>query len=206
MQLVGICGEIGSGKSLVSDYLVNKLQYDEYAFAKPVKDVATAMGFTHNEVWGTQDQKLSKNKYWGISAREFLQKFGTEIGREILPSIIPNMDMGTSGSPWIKLFEIYWKSLIERKGDSATLVVSDVRFVDEANAVKQNSGILIRLVRKRKNISGAEHKHASETSMKDIKVDYVVYNNGTKKELYEKIFNIMKHTQIINKPEKILQN
>jgi dephospho-CoA kinase len=187
MQLVGICGEIGSGKTLVSDYLVNNLHYDEYAFAKPLKDIAITMGFTHTEVYGTQAQKLSKNKYWGISAREFLQKFGTEIGREMMPSVIPNMNMGESGSPWIKLFEIYWKSLIERKGVSATLVVSDVRFVDEAKAVKQNSGVVIRLVRKRKDTSGFEHKHTSETSMNGIEPDYIVTNDGTKDELYKKI-------------------
>jgi dephospho-CoA kinase len=191
MQLVGICGEIGSGKTLVSDYLVNELKYDEYAFAKPLKDIAMAMGFTHTEVWGTQAQKLSKNKYWGISAREFLQKFGTEIGRELMPGIIPNMDMGESGSPWIKLFEIYWKSLIERKGTSATLVVSDVRFVDEAKIVKQNSGVVIRLVRQKKDSSGAEHKHTSETNMNGIKPDYSVTNDGTKDELYKKIIEIL---------------
>jgi hypothetical protein len=187
MQLVGICGEIGSGKTLVSDYLVNNLHYNEYAFAKPLKDIAITMGFTHTEVYGTQAQKLSKNKYWGIAAREFLQKFGTEIGREMMPSVIPNMDMGESGSPWVKLFEIYWKSLIERKGVSAKLVVSDVRFVDEAKSVKQNSGVVIRLVRRGKDTSGFEHKHSSETSMNGIEPDYIVTNDGTKDELYKKI-------------------
>ena len=191
MRLIGICGEIGSGKTLVSDYLVKNHHYDDYAFAKPLKDIAMAMGFTNTEVYGTQSQKLSKNKYWGISAREFLQKFGTEIGRDLLPSIIPNMDMGESGSPWIKLFEIYWKSLIEKKGVSASLIVSDVRFVDEAKAIKQNSGIIIRLVRQRKDTTGFEHKHSSETSMNGIEPDYIVTNDGTKDELYKKIIEIL---------------
>ena len=47
MMLVGICGEIGSGKSLIADYLTHTLGFDEYAFAKPLKDIAIAMGFEH---------------------------------------------------------------------------------------------------------------------------------------------------------------
>lgn len=190
MKLIGICGEIGSGKSLIATYLKDALEFNEYAFANPLKDIAIAMGFEKKEVWGTQEQKMAINKYWGISAREFLQKFGTEIGRNLLPKIIPDMYMGNSGSPWIRLFEIHWKSLIEYKGENAKLVVSDVRFEDEAKTIKQNGGIIIRLIRQNKK-SGGVHNHSSETSMKTINADYIIYNNGTKKELFEKIYNII---------------
>jgi hypothetical protein len=128
--LVGIIGEIGVGKSLVASYLINKFNFHEYYFSKPIKDIAINMGFTHNQVYGTQENKLEINKYWGVSGREFLQKFGTDIGRNMLPSALPSMNMGSSGSPWIRLFEIYWEKMIEAD-DVRALVVSDCRYPDE---------------------------------------------------------------------------
>ena len=47
------------------------------------------------------------NEHWGISARHFLQKFGTDICRDAMSEIIPDMNFGESGMPWIRLFEIY---------------------------------------------------------------------------------------------------
>ena len=182
--LIGICGEIGSGKSTIADYL-KSCGFDEYSFAKPVKDLAMAMGFTYKEVWGTQKEKITKNKYWGISGREFLQKFATQIGRELMPKIIPNMDMGKSNSPWIRLFEIYWNELLNNNGlHHSNLVVSDVRFPDEAKSIQEQGGYIIRIIRPGLIKNGVEHTHKSETNIDKIDVDAVIINDKSKEELF----------------------
>lgn len=190
--LIGICGEIGSGKTLVTDYLVKRHSFNEYAFAKPLKDIALAMGFNKSEVYGNQKQKMAKNKHLDISARVFLQKFGTEIGRDLIPTILPDMNLGNSGSLWVRLFEIYFDKLIENsKSNTTNLIISDVRFANEAESIKEKGGYIIRLIRPNLDISGDEHKHISELGVKDIKPNVIIINKGTKEELYKSIDNMV---------------
>ena len=101
MILIGIVGNIGVGKSTAKKYL-SSLGFESYAFAQPIKEIARIFGFKECEINGTQKEKMQKNEYWGISGRGFMQKFGTDIGRDILPSKIPNMD-----KIWIQLFNIH---------------------------------------------------------------------------------------------------
>jgi hypothetical protein len=144
------------------------------------------------QLYGSQEEKLKVNEHLGISAREFLQKFGTEICREILPKTIPNMDLGESCNIWIKLFELFLTNLRTAniiKKCNTLLVISDVRFPDEVKSIKNQGGILIRLTRNMYK-TGYEHKHTSETSMNDIKYDLCINNNGNKDILYKTLIDI----------------
>ena len=87
-MIYGIIGKIGSGKTTISEYLKLK-GFLEYSFATPLKKVAIALGFSDSEIHGTQEEKLNVNKTWNISGREFLQKFGTEVCRNMLPDLFP---------------------------------------------------------------------------------------------------------------------
>ena len=61
--LIGVTGEIGHGKSTVCDYISDKFGFRKHAFAHSLKAIAKIFGFTHNEVYGTQEEKLKPNKY-----------------------------------------------------------------------------------------------------------------------------------------------
>lgn len=192
--LIGFVGEIGSGKTTVADYLIGKYKFDEYHFASPLKQIAIAMGFTQTQVYGTQEQKLEKNEHWNISAREFLQKIGTDFGRIILPAMIPNMDMGNSGSPWIHLFEIKWAKLCKEK-EYPVLIVSDCRFPNEVASIKERGGYIIKITRPAEPRKGAEHNHSSETGISSLYHDVLIVNDGTKEKLFECIEDIMLNTE-----------
>ena len=58
-------------------------------------------------------------------------------------------------------------------------VVSDVRFLDEAKAIKELNGIIIRVNRKNdvSSENGTEHKHKSELEMDSIIADYTIDND-----------------------------
>jgi dephospho-CoA kinase len=195
--IIGLVGKIGSGKTTVSNYLESKYQYSEYSFAGPIKLIGSAFGFEDYQLNGTQTQKLEVNKYWGISARHFLQKFGTDICRDILPNVIPDMQLGESGSPWINLFEIHVNKLI-KKNCNVKIIISDVRFADEANAIKKMGGHLIRINMNAKNkIIDNTTTHSSEVDIDNIIVDDDIYNNETLDELYLNVDNIL-NTIIMN--------
>ena len=87
-MIIGISGEIGCGKTTVCKYLKNEHQFIEYNFANPLKQIGTILGFSDKELYGTQQDKLLINPLWGVSGREFMQKFGTEVVRDTLPTIL----------------------------------------------------------------------------------------------------------------------
>lgn len=71
------------------------------------------------------------------------------------------------------------------------MVITDVRFANEAEWVLKNGGILIRIVR-----IGLEcDSHISETKQAEIAVDYEVSNDGSIEELHNKILAIITHAK-----------
>lgn len=174
MKLIGLTGSIGSGKSTVASYLVKK-GYVEETFSSPLKKIAVDFGFEENEVYGTQEDKMRINKTWGVSGREFLQKFGTEVCRNTLPEFIPSME-----DVWIKLMESKIKSKIKNT------VVSDVRFRNEYELIKKHGGVIIHI--SRDACLQSVSSHASEKEV--LPHDYVINNNGTLEELYDAIHQV----------------
>lgn len=139
-----------------------------YSFASSLKEIAHGLfGLTKKQCYGTDLDKNSptwlkwedmpgyKGKKKGrLTAREFLQFFGTDICRKIHPDIWTDRTL---------------KSI--REEDSLMAVISDCRFPNEAEAVRTAGGKIIKLTR---GIDGDEH--SSETSVDDIEYDTIIDN------------------------------
>lgn len=178
-KLIGLVGKIGAGKTTVARRL-NHHGFTEYSFSDPLKQIASIFGFNDNQLYGTQAQKLEVNEEWGISGREFMQKFGTEVCRDLLPKVIPQMD-----KVWIRCFEGFFA---RNDGD---VVVGDVRFVDEADTIRRMGGKIIRIISDGDG-DGIDHSHASETEMDAYKEDFVINNKmGDLYGLYRQITRIV---------------
>lgn len=121
-----------------------------------------------------------------MTPRLLLQLLGTQCGREI---IHPNI--------WINaLFADYNpidnKSLQDPAAENSypNWIITDVRFPNEAKAIKEKGGILIRVNRGYDN--DINKAHTSETALDNYtEFDFVIENNGTIKELIEKIKEII---------------
>jgi len=139
-----------------------------FGFADPLKIISIQLfGLLEEQCYGTNDQKntpinikwedlpVSSDKTGFITAREFLQYFGTEVCRKIKPNI------------WVD-------SCVSRINQSGTdlAIVSDVRFPNEVDAIQKAGGKVIRLTRK-----PYEDIHDSEISLDDYEgFDYVLEN------------------------------
>lgn len=112
----------------------------------------------YNAVYNySQDDKNVFLPFWNKTIGECLQKIGTETFRS-------SFDVDT----WIKaLFDTTGKNCLQ---NGHILIITDVRFPNEADAVLERGGILIRLegdpLGIRKN-SKRDLNHASETSLDD---------------------------------------
>ena len=191
-MLLGLVGPKQSGKSTIAQYLVEKCGYTDYAMAHPIKEIAKVFGFTEAEVNGTDAQKMTPNPQLGICAREFLQKFGTEFGRETLPEMFPRMTLGESQSVWIHLAECFLERQRQRQ-KSCNVVISDIRFPDEAAFVQRRGGLLVYVNRPlRKDAFSA---HASEQLVSTIHRDYTVENDGSLEYLYKQVEAILSAEQ-----------
>lgn len=196
-----LVGKIGSGKTTAANIL-KKYGFKEETFAEPIKQFAKSIGFTHNQIYGNQNQKLEINKFWLISGREFLQQFGTDLCRNNLHEKIPNMDMGNR-TIWVRTMENKIKKY-------PLIVISDGRFFDEAKLVRDYGGIIIKIYRDKyeHKINTLLHSHKSEKSMCLILEDYKINNNGSIDDLEKSLLKILNKEgiklNIINKSQNKL--
>ena len=138
-----------------------------------------------------------------LTPRLILQLLGTECGRNIIhPNIWVNTlfsdyaykaefetDVTSEGNPYIKQIS-----------EKSNWIITDLRFFNELKAIKDKGGITIKVNRTREGFSNQKllsKLHFSETALDNAEFDYVINNNGTIKELEEKIKQILIKENII---------
>ena len=177
-MLVGICGRAGAGKDTVGDYLIQEYGFNKIALADPIKRlVKDVFVLDDHTVYDriAREQPIKNFPSWTV--RKLLQYIGTELFRQ-------NID----DSIWVKSL---WYRI---QNDKRDYVVTDVRFPNELNFFNKNakSGEFISLKIVRDGCNGAVglKGHASEAH--DLKAQYVIKNDDTIEDLYDKVDNIMK--------------
>jgi hypothetical protein len=177
-DIIGIAGEKRHGKDSVADFIPHPKRIVK--FAEPVKEIARwVYGLTEAQVDGNEQDKETVIPEWGVSPRQIMQKIGTEMGREIHPDT------------WIRFLRkriddfLSWIKI--NPGDPPIIfVVSDVRYPNEAEAIRSWGGSIWRVLRPGLPSSGVD-QHPSETSIKTIRPDLTIVNDGTLSQLKEKV-------------------
>jgi len=190
-NIIGLSGPKGSGKSVVADYLI-KNGYIEYAFAEPLKRAIQNIFMLEDEqLWGSK--KELTDEFWGVSPRSLMQTIGTDIFRERLGDLCHGF--GNSENIWVRCFEKWLQKL-----NTNNIVVSDIRFVNEAEKIKELGGKIYYI--SRNNKINDYSLHSSESSMELRLNDYIdckINNNGTIPELYNQFhFAISSIDNILN--------
>lgn len=171
--LIGLTGPMGCGKTTVATHLIREHGFTEYSFASPLKDMLCAMlGITEIRLEELKRSELpilpERNGEPFPSMRRALQTIGTEWGRQQIHSEL-----------WLALAEqriaamSNWLSMDR-------IVISDVRFENEADFIRQKGGIVIHIQPENRT----HHTHASESGVRIEASDYVLANKGTLHELY----------------------
>lgn len=189
MIKLAISGKAGSGKSTLQNMFISNISGEAVtaALADPIKEIIMIM-FPKTKcdiLYGKSENRYAKVPNASlnlepITYRELLQYLGTEVGRNLNPNI------------WIDVLDYKKnKALSENK---AMFIVSDVRFRNEFDHVKQNDYITIRIKR---NIDN-NMDHISESEQDEIldkEFDYVIYNICSKDDLEDQVKSILKEIE-----------
>lgn len=183
--LIGIGGKMHHGKSTVANYMTKKHGFVEYAFASPLKEGCMYIfGFTREQV--TTDLKDEVDPYWKVTPRYVLQQVGTDMFRNRLKDVIPYISI--TETLWIDNF-LRWYEHHKKVQPRRPVVISDVRFPDELEAIAKLGGHLVKVVRPFYSTDGT-NSHASETS--NLQFNYELLNDSTIDVLYEKTDKLLK--------------
>lgn len=143
--------------------------------------------------------------------RELLQKLGTNLLRNQLHE---NVWVNSLFSKYKGVFRGAGMTYNDLTQDFPNWIITDVRFPNEAKAVKDRNGILIRVNRFKEysnelycnggkqspdwnGIEEIESRHPSETALDNYKFDYVIDNNSTIEDLIIKVKEILIKEKII---------
>ena len=174
-MIVGLAGRAGAGKTTAAQHLVQHHHYTRRSFAAPIKTALVALDpvikiETRDEydapMYGYINLASICDGYPGgiedakaiPDVRRLLQRMGTEVGRNLFG-------------------HDFW---IDRAFDGLNkwepTVFDDVRFDNEAQAIRDKGGIVLLVVRSE---TVTDHTHASEAGISGHLIDAQVINNGT---------------------------
>jgi len=175
MRLIGISGKFMSGKDTLAEILSK--QYEKIGkktkilkFADSLKQICSILVGTDLVDQYTQDGKMKMNAANMTNGR-LQQIVGTTLREHVNEKI------------WIFPVIEYYK-----KNPDTVCIISDCRFKNEAEEIRKNGGILIRINREILNDSfGRDRNHISETDLDDYPFDVVIENNRTVEDLNKNI-------------------
>src|SRR4030042_524342 len=133
-------------------------------------------------------EEPSEPIYNRLTIRELLQKVGTDAMRDVVhPDVWVNALMRQYG---IKDLE-YFKAYPDNYG-LPSWIISDVRFPNEAKAIKDRDGICIQIKREGNKLDS----HISEIALDGYHFDYTIENNRDTPYLIEEVKEMLIHFKL----------
>lgn len=173
-MLVGVNGVAQSGKDSIAEHLIQWHGFKRVGFADALREFMYALnpiveGPGLYGDWRYQDVFDSLG-YEGAKkvpeVRELLQRLGTDAGRRVLGE------------------DIWVDTAVKRLLPGVSYVFTDVRFPNEAAAVRDRGGQVWRVNRPG---YGPVNGHPSETALDGYRFDAVIDNDGSLKDLADRV-------------------
>lgn len=170
-MIIGLSGYAQVGKDTVANILVEEYGYSKIGFADIIRNACYRLNPIVT-LEGLRLAHLVNIEGWEVAkqipeVRRLLQVMGTEVGRDLIDPQI-----------WVEL-------TLSNCQNSDKIVISDVRFRNEAEEIKFRGGQVWRISRIEKD--SPVNLHRSETDMDSWNFDNYISNNGTIDDLRKEI-------------------
>ena len=191
-MIIGINGYSGSGKDTIGT-IIQELgpnqNWEIKKFAGKLKQIAEMLTGIDISMFEDQDfKKTNLPDEWRVHGmpmtyREFLQKLGTDAMRE-----------GLHDDVWVNALMADYKPPKMDQYNPSNWVITDVRFPNEARAIKKKEGMIIRVER-----PGVKpiNNHPSEIGLDHWKFDYKIGNASDLIALKASVEIILKENDLI---------
>lgn len=166
--------KIRNGEALATNYIIHR-----DAFASVLKELCSVLSDTPVDLFNDPEGKKKENVMMGMTNRKVAQIVGTECFRDTFDeniwvrTVINNTvrEILEQQMHFSKIFEVKPRTL-------ATLIVSDVRFENEANMFRALEGDLAMVINENQKIDESVDSHRSEQLFDLHPADKVIRNNG----------------------------
>ncbi|WP_405978837.1 hypothetical protein [Streptomyces sp. NBC_00158] len=184
--LVGFAGAARAGKDTAADVLLSA-GWQRKAFADKVKEMLYAL-----------DPLMVEKEYAeGVTSLRYeVDGYGWETTKDVYPEVRQYLQrLGTEGGR-AALGENVWVDALFRDYETwGPTVITDVRFPNEADAIRQRGGLVI-LVERPGSSPIAQTGHASENALTGYAFDAVVRNDGTLWEMYARVMQTIRAADV----------
>lgn len=184
MTIVGIGHVARVGKDVAASALSRDLGFRQRAFADKLRELALAADPLVSTQTQTANIGIGRGRLsWAVSGMTW------EGAKDVYPEVrrfLQELGVGAR-----KTFgEDFWVDMaFTGVGKNDDVVFSDVRFLNEAEAIKKRGGYLIRVDRPGRRPEG----HISETALVDFDGwDEVIVNDGSVQDLEAKVVTLVK--------------
>ncbi len=173
--LVGLVGRAGAGKTTVAEYLEHEHAFHHLALAGPIFSMLAVL-FDHADVptgYLTERHLKERTTSLGYSYRQLAQSLGTEWARKQLGEDF-----------WLRVANAELRQA-RIQGDS--VVVSDVRFPNEAQWIVRHGGFLLRVLREPQPGETPANEHESEAYWQQLPAVHELHNHTSKGTLFAQV-------------------
>jgi cytidylate kinase len=174
--IIAFTGNMGSGKSTAAEALQNTYKWRRMSFAEPLRDMLRCIGLEASDF--TPEGKKRKIEWLGKTPRELMQTLGTEWGRKL-----------ASDSIWVDLMRRRIEFGFNELGYDG-VVIDDCRFDNEAKAIREMGGIVIKI--SNPSTACVNPSHASESGVSNELIQGYISNVYSREDFQSQVLATVK--------------
>ncbi|MFI6275971.1 hypothetical protein [Streptomyces sp. NPDC050988] len=178
--MIGLAGAARSGKDTAAQALLDA-GWTRRAFADKVRDMLYAL-----------DPIMVEKEYRdGITSLRYeIDNYGWEITKELYPEVRGYFQrLGTEGGRGVLGEDVWIDALFRDFQLWGATVITDVRFPNEADAIRSHGGLVVAIQRPGQERI-REAGHVSENALAGYLFDDVILNDGTIEQLHDRVMQL----------------